>query len=487
VVHSVHGFRTRREVTRVPGVITATIASGGLRKYARIRADRAHGASTSLSFRDLPGRASLRRLGPALQERDFRLWWLALLGMGISLQMLEVAIGWEVYAQHRSVLDLGWIGLAEFTPMLVLALPAGQLADRLPRRLIFAGALLLGAAVGAGLALLSASGSTALAPYLLLAVGAGASMALGSPASRAMPPTLVSAELLPSAMTLRSIASQGGQVIGPALGGLLYGRSPALVYSLAAAACLLATGSVLMMRPRPAADLGGEGVATRAGSGQAQSLGGVLEGLRFVRRTQILLAAILLDLLAVLFGGAVALLPVFARSILHVGPTGLGILRAAPAVGALLAAALITRRPLGGRAGRTLLIVVALYGASIIVFGLSRIFVVSLLALAVSGFVDLYSMNIRSTTVALATPDRLRGRVNAVEMVFISASNQLGAFESGVAAFLVGTIPAVVGGGAITILIALSWSRLFPALAGVDRLEDIQPPPPAATPATVGA
>ena len=199
-----------------------------------------------------------------------------------------------------------------------------------------------------------------------------------------------------------------------------------------------------------------------------------------MRRTEVLLGAILLDLLAVLFGGAVALLPVFARSILHVGATGLGVLRAAPAVGALLAAAWITRHPIAGRAGRTLLLVVGLYGASIIVFGLSRVFVISLLALGVSGFVDLYSMNIRSTTVALASPDRLRGRVNAVEMVFISASNQLGAFESGLAAYLVGTVPAVVGGGVMTIVLALSWGRLFPALANVDRLEDVRPPQPAA-------
>jgi hypothetical protein len=288
-----------------------------------------------------------------------------------------------------------------------------------------------------------------------------------------MPPTLVSAELLPSAMTLRSIATQSGQVVGPAVGGLLYGTSPALVYLMAAGACLLACASVLAMRPRPAADTAG------AGARQAANLESVLEGLKFVGRTQILLGAILLDLLAVLFGGAVALLPIFARSILHVGPAGLGILRAAPAVGALIAAAVITRRPIAGRAGRTLLIVVALYGASIIVFGLSRVYAISLLALGVGGFVDLFSMNIRSTTVALATPDRLRGRVNAVEMVFISASNQLGAFESGLAAFLVGTIPAVVGGGAITILIAATWSRIFPALADVDRLDQIRPPAPA--------
>ena len=402
--------------------------------------------------------------------RDFRLWWLALLGMGISLQAIEVAIGWEVYALHRSALDLGWIGLAEFVPLFLLALPAGQLADRAPRRLIFAGSLLLAAGVGVGLALVSGSGTTEVWPYLALAVGAGAAMALGWPAARAMPPTLVSVDLLQNAMTLRSIASQAGMVVGPALGGLLYGVSPGLVYLLAAGSCVISSGIVMAMHPHPAADLDDDGEVPPA------NVESVLEGLRFVRRTQILLGAILLDLLAVLFGGAVALLPVFARSILHVGPTGLGVLRAAPAVGALLAAAWITRHPIERRAGRTLLLVVGLYGVSIIVFGLSRVFVISLLALGVSGFVDLYSMNIRSTTVALASPDRLRGRVNAVEMVFISASNQLGAFESGLAAYLVGTIPAVVGGGVMTILLALSWGRLFPALANVDRLEDVRPP-----------
>jgi MFS family permease len=410
----------------------------------------------------------VRRLGPALEVRDYRLWWLALLGMGISLQMLEVAIGWEVYAQHRSALDLGWIGLAEFVPLFVLALPAGQLADRVSRRLIFAGSLVLGAAVGGGLALVSGAGVTSIIPYLALAVGSGTAMALGTPAARAMAPTLVSVDLLQSAMTLRSIATQSAQVIGPALGGLLYGTSPSLVYLLAAGACLLAATCVMAMRPSQAADAGDEVTATRG-------VANLVEGLRFVRRSQILLGAILLDLLAVLFGGAVGLLPIFARSILHVGATGLGVLRAAPAVGALLGAAVITRRPIGGRAGRLLISVVLLYGTSIVVFGLSRSYPLSLLALAVSGFVDLYSMNIRSTTVALASPDRLRGRVNAVEMVFISASNQLGYFESGLAASLVGTIPAVVGGGVMTMLIALSWRRFFPALTAVDRLEQIRP------------
>src|ERR1700677_1260027 len=371
--------------------------------------------------------------------------------MGISLQMMEVAIGWEVYGLSRSALDLGWIGLAEFVPMFVLALPAGQLADRMPRRLIFAGALVLGCGGRVGLA---------------LAVGSGTAMALGTPAARAMTPTLVPSELLRSAMTLRSIATQSGQVAGPAIGGLLYGVSPSLVYLLAAGSCLLASGCALASQPGYVAETD-QAALPRAPGRQSFS-----EGLVFVGRTPILLGAILLDLLAVLFGGAVALLPIFARTILHVGAAGLGVLRAAPAIGALLAATVVTRRPIGGRAGRLLLTVVLLYGASMVVFGLSRTFVISLIALAVSGFVDLYSMNIRSTTVALATPDRLRGRVNAVEMVFISASNQLGAFESGLAAFALGAVPAVVAGGAATVVIALAWSRLFPALAGVDRLRD---------------
>jgi MFS family permease len=410
----------------------------------------------------------MRRLGPALGERDFALLWLALLGMVLSVQMLEVAIGWQVYTYHRSALYLGLIGLAEFIPMFALALPAGQLADRLPRRLVFCCSLLLSAGVAGGLVVLSASGVTAVLPFLALALGAGAASAIGTPAARALPPTLVPSSLLESAMTLRSIAIQFGAVAGPALGGFLYPLSPQLVYGVAAGMCVAAACSVAAIAHRPAAD---DAPVTGAAPGVASVLGGI----RFVRHTQILFGAILLDLLAVLFGGAVALLPLFGRSILHVGPTAVGILRSAPSLGALCAAALLTRRPLGGRAGRTLLAAVGAFGASMVVFGLSRSFVLSAAALAVSGFVDMYSMNIRSTTVALATPDGLRGRVLAVEMVFISASNQLGAFESGLAAFVLGAVPAVVAGGALTVAIALGWSRLFPALARVDRLRDLQP------------
>jgi MFS-type transporter involved in bile tolerance (Atg22 family) len=416
--------------------------------------------------------ARVRRLGPALAERDFALLWLALIGMGVSLQMLEVAIGWQVYGLHHSALDLGWIGLAEFVPMFVLALPAGHLADRFPRRIVFGAGLAIGVAVGAGLATISALGTTSVGPFFALAVGAGTAMAIGTPAARALPAVLVSSEVLPNAMTLRSMATQAAQVLGPALGGLVYPLSPSVVYSTSSAACLVALGCIAAMRYSEVREDRVEDAVP-----EAPGIASVLGGISFIGRTPILLGAILLDLLAVLFGGAVALLPLFARSVLHVGPGALGILRAAPAVGALFGGVMLARRPLRGSAGRTLLVSVAAFGASIIVFGLSHNYLLSMLALAVSGFVDMFSMNIRSTTVALATPDRLRGRVLAVEMVFISASNQLGAFESGLAAFLLGAVPAVVAGGAITLVIAAVWSRLFPALAGVDRMEELTPAP----------
>jgi hypothetical protein len=236
------------------------------------------------------------------------------------------------------------------------------------------------------------------------------------------------------------------------------------VYALGAALLVVAAVYVALMRSSEPIE--------RA-VGVEPALRSLLGGISFIRRTPVILGAITLDLFAVLFGGAVALLPLYAKSILHTGPFGLGILRSSIAIGALLAGIGLARRPLGGRAGRTLLVVVGIYGASMIVFGLSHWFLVSAIALAVGGFVDMISMNIRATTVALATPNALRGRVNAVEGVFIGASNELGAFESGVAATLLGAVPAVVIGGAVTMALAAVWSRVFPALARVDRMEDL--------------
>jgi MFS family permease len=401
---------------------------------------------------------------PVLRRRSYALLWSALLAMGLGSQMVAVAVGWQVYAIHRSAFDLGLIGLLEFLPLPLLALPAGHLADRFSRRSVFAASLALNVAVTLGLLAVSLTASHRLWPFLVLAAATGAATALGLPAARALPPTLVPLDLIESATALRSIAFQIGFAGGPALGGLLFAVRPELPY--ATAAVLLALGFVSMTRVR-------EPAAAPVEDAPASGLDNLLGGLRFVRRTPVLLGAITLDLFAVLFGGAVALLPLFARSVLHTGPVGLGVLRTAPAVGALAAGVLITRRPLGGRVGRTLLVVVAAFGASMVVFGLSHSFALSLGALAVSGFVDMISMNIRSTTIALATPNELRGRVLAIEMVFVSASNELGAFESGAAAALLGAVTAVVAGGVLTIGLAAVWTFLFPALTGIDRFEDV--------------
>ncbi len=410
-----------------------------------------------------------RRLPPALRERDFAFLWSAILGMRFAEQMLAVAVGWQVYSIRRNPLDLGLIGLAGFLPLPLLALPAGHLADRLSRKLIAAFALLLSAGIASALVAVTLNGAHSVWPFFALAGASGVASAIGWPAFGALTPELVPSELLPGAMALRSIAGQAAVVTGPAAGGLIFAARPELVYVVAAALFGAALASVLALRRRSS-------VREVAGDGPP-GLESLIAGVRFVLRTRMLLGAIALDLFAVLFGGATALLPVYARSILHVGPVGLGILRTAPAVGALVAAVILARRPLRFPAGPTLIAVVGVFGTSMVVFGVSRWLPVSLGALAVGGFVDMISVNIRSTTVALVTPNELRGRVNAVEMVFVSASNELGAFESGAIASLVGTVTAVVAGGAATIAIALSWTRLFPALSRMGRLEDLRPEP----------
>jgi MFS family permease len=404
---------------------------------------------------------------PPLRLRDFRLLVCALVAMGLASQMAEVAIGWQVYAVHRRALDLGLVGLAEFLPLPVLALPAGQLADRFPRRLVFAVSLGLYAAVAICLVLVTRAGASELWPFIALAATSGVAGAIGNPAARARPPALVPTELLASAMALRSIAIRSGAIVGPAIGGFLFAWRAELVYVVAAGLLGVAILCVTALRR--------EAVEAEPLAAPPPRVESVLAGVRLIRRTPVLLGAISLDLFAVLFGGAVALLPLFARSVLHTGPVGLGVLRSAPAVGGILAAGILAQRSLGRHVGRKLLLVVALFGVCMVVFGLSRSFVVSLVALAVSGFVDMLSVNIRSTIVPLVTPDQLLGRVLAVEMVFISASNELGAFESGLAAALLGAVPAVVAGGVLTIALALVWTRFFPQLAEVDRLEELRP------------
>jgi MFS family permease len=378
--------------------------------------------------------------------------------------MVAVAIGWQVFAIHRDPLDLGLIGLMEFVPLPLLALPMGQLTDRLPRRLMFAAGLTVALTVSVLLLIVTLRGARNLWPFLALAALTGVANSVAWPAYGALTPELVPAELVPNAMALRSIASQITVVVGPAAGGLVFAAKPPLVYAMAAALYAASIAVVLAVRaPR----LVREAVAP--------GFEDLVAGIRFMLRTRILLGAVSLDLFAVLFGGAVALLPVYARDILHVGPVGLGVLRASPAIGALSAALILARRPLRRHAGPTLMLVVAVFGAGTVVWGVSHWLPLTMAFLAVTGFADMFSVNIRSSTAALVTPNELRGRVTAVEMVFISASNELGAFESGSLARLLGTVTSVVAGGVATIAIAATWTRLFPPLARMGRLEDLRP------------
>jgi MFS family permease len=398
------------------------------------------------------------------RHRDFALFWFAFVTTGVAMSMALVAIGWQVYEVRENPLDLGLIGLCEFLALLIFALPAGHVADRFPRRTIYALMITVDIVVFVALLGVTVNGADSVWPFFALAFLTGSGSAFGAAAGRAMTPSLVPQEILVSALAQRSIAFQLSLVLGPAAGGLLFAVQAELVYIVSIALSVVGLGCVLALRKgREPADDG------------AADLGEVLAGVRLIRRTRVLLGAISLDLFAVLFGGAVALLPVFAKDILDVGPTGLGFLRTAPAIGSFAAALMLARFPVRRRAGPTLFVVVAGFGACMVVFGLSREMWLSMLALALAGAFDLVSVVLRSTILPLVTPDEVRGRVNAVEMVFISGSNELGAFESGVAAALIGAAPAVIVGGIATIAVAGVWWKLFPALARVDRLDDLRP------------
>jgi hypothetical protein len=401
-----------------------------------------------------------------LRLRSFAFLWTALLTNGFATQMIVVALGWQVYAIRHRPLDLGLVGLAEFLPLPVLALPAGQLADRTSRRAVAAVAGALQVGIAGVLFAITEVGPHSIWPFLGVGLLNGITSAIGTPAIRALTPELVPMDLLQGAIALRSVAGQIGVVAGPAIGGVIFAVQPLAVYATAAGLLTVALFATLGI-PRS--------VVRR--EPQAITRDTLVAGVRFITNTRVVLGAIALDLVAVLFGDPIALAPVFAKSILHGGPEALGALRAAPSVGALTAGLLITRWPLPFRAGRTLLIVVATFGAATIVFGLSKSLPLSLVMLGTTGFVDMFSMNIRATTVTVMTPLALQGRVNAVEWVFISASNELGAFEAGAVASLLGTMRAVVLGGALMIGFAASWPRLFPPLARLGRLDELEPEP----------
>jgi predicted MFS family arabinose efflux permease len=405
-----------------------------------------------------------QRLPPPLRLRGFALLWTALLTNGFATQMMVVAIGWQVYSIRHRPLDLGLVGLAEFLPLPLLALPAGQLADRVPRRALaaVAGGIQLG--IAGLLVAITESGPHTIWPFLGIGLLNGVASAVGTPAQRALTPELVPTQLLQSAVALRSVAGQIGVVVGPAIGGVIFAVEPVAVYVVAAALLVVALVAILGL-PRSVLRLQQEEVDWNT----------LVAGVRFISKTRVVLGAILLDLVAVLFGDPIALAPVFAKTILDGGPVVLGALRTAPSAGALVGAILIARRPLPFPAGRTLLAVVAVFGGATIVFGLSRSLPLSLAMLVVTGFVDMISMNIRGTIVAVLTPLRLQGRVSSVEWVFISASNELGAFEAGGMASLIGTVRAVVLGGALMVGLAASWARFFPELAHLGRLDELEP------------
>ena len=374
-------------------------------------------------------------------------------------QMLMVAVAWHMYDITSSAWDLGLVGLFQFVPALLMTLPAGHLADRVHRGRIFACCMALQAAV-ATLMLVSTSQGFATRELILgLAVVLGVARAFQMPAQQALIPLLVPASLLPRAFAISSTGMEMAIIGGPALGGLLYALGPRYVYVTCMALLLSASALTLLVHYRHKPP---QAAATW------QSL---FAGIGFVWRRKVILGATSLDLFAVLLGGATALLPIYAKDILHTGPAGLGLLRSAPAVGALAMSLVLTRWPLRRKVGPRLLIAVGVFGLAMLVFGLSTSFWLSMLALVVTGAADCISVVTRNTLVQLETPDEMRGRVSAVNSIFIGASNQLGEFESGATAALWGPVGSVVMGGVGTMVVAGLWFRLFPALAQRDHME----------------
>ena len=394
-----------------------------------------------------------------LAQRPFVLFWLARLFGTIANQMLMVAVAWQMYDITGSAWDLGLVGLFQFVPQLAMTLPAGHVVDRLHRGRVFAACMITQSCVA--LLLLAAIPGNFATRGLMLGVSVvlGVARAFQQPSQQALTPQLVPPHLLVRAIALSTSGVQAAIICGPALGGVLYTMGAMTVYGTGGALLLIAFVLTLAVRyaHRP--------------SHSASTLRSVFAGVTFAWNNKVLLGAMSLDLFAVLLGGATALLPIFARDILHTGPVGLGLLRAAPAVGALTMSLALARWPLQRRVGRRMLACVAAFGVCMIVFGLSSSFAVSLLALAVSGAADNVSVVTRLTLMQLETPDEMRGRVAAVNTIFIGASNQLGEFESGATAALFGPVGSVVLGGIGTLLVAAAWLRLFPALATRDEMK----------------
>ena len=395
-----------------------------------------------------------------VRHRPFLLFFSARGLSKFCFQIGAVAVGWQVYDLTSSALDLGLVGLAQFIPSALFLFVAGHAADRFDRRRVVQLSQLVAAATASFLAWGSFTGWLNV-PEIFAAVAVlGAATAFENPASAAMLPGVAPQGLLQRATALSSAAFQVATITGPALGGLAYAAGPGVPYGVMAALWLLAAtlnGAIRLARQAPAKE--------------PPTLRALFAGVGFVRRNPAILGTISLDLFAVLLGGVTALLPIYARDILHTGPWGLGVLRAAPAVGALLMASALARHALKRRVGMRMFQAVIAFGAATVIFALSRWLWLSLLALAALGAADMVSVVIRISLVQLATPDAMRGRVGAVNYLFINASSQLGEFESGVAAALLGAVGAATLGGVGTIAVALLWMKLFPTLRDVERLE----------------
>jgi MFS family permease len=399
------------------------------------------------------------------RHRDFAFFLSGRFLGTVAMQVQSVAIGWQIYEIERTPLALGLVGLCQFLPMFLLTLPAGEISDRLNQRAVLAVAMVLQGICGAlflGLSLAHVDNAIAFYGVLVLF---GAARGFSGPAGQSLLAFLVPPERLARSIAVNSSVFMVAVIAGPALGGFLYALGPGATYSVCVVG-FLASGALM-------ATLGGRRVtAVPAAAGR---LARVAEGIRFVRTRPVVFGAISLDLFAVLLGGATALLPVFARDILQVGPIGLGLLRSAPATGAAMIAFALATRPIERGTGWKMFAAVAVFGVATVVFGLSRNFFLSLAALFVLGASDMISVFIRHALVNFATPDEMRGRVGSVNMLFIGASNELGEFESGLTAALFGTIPAVVIGGVGTLAVVAFWMKLFPPLRTVDRLTDVTP------------
>ncbi len=395
-----------------------------------------------------------------LSNRSFVLFCLARVATTLAYQMLAVAIGWQIYDLTRSAFYLGMVGLVQFLPMILLTLLVGHVADRYDRRLIASACEFIEGAGVFVLAVGSYSGWLNRESILVIMFLLGAVRAFEGPTMQALMPNLVTAELFPRAAAWFASATQTAVVIGPAIGGFLYIFGPTSVYFAIGLLFLAASLLVVLVQARQA--------SPKVDRADLQSL---FAGIAFIRSKPEILGSISLDLFAVLLGGATALLPIYAREILNVGPVGLGILRAAPAVGALLMSVLLARRPLRHRVGQIMFMAVTVFGIATIGFAVSTSFVLSIAMLIILGAADVISVVVRSALVQLRTPDEMRGRVSAVNSMFIGTSNQLGEFESGLTASWFGTVPSVLIGGIGTIIVAAIWMRLFPALLNADRLE----------------